>query len=144
MMTFRILILAVLAMASGCQTLGLTPAKTYNQKFAYAVGIHKAVLQTIDDSVNGGSLSSADARALLKQADNARGLLDAAQTANSLGDKTGAQNNLTLATTALTALQAYLNAHQTNPATPLPKPSALPGVAPWTLINTTFFQGVNP
>lgn len=101
----------LLLMLSACASLGMQPAQTFNQKLAYAIGIHTAVLQATTAAVNAHTLSSSDAQAVLTQADNARTLLDAAAAANTAGDITGATNKLQIATAALTALQSYLNTH---------------------------------
>lgn len=95
----------------GCATLGLAPAQTLNQKIAYAYGTHTAVLQATTGAVAAGKLSSADATQVLKLADDSRVLLDAATSLEASGDTAGATSKLALATTALTALQTFLNAH---------------------------------
>lgn len=100
-----------LILLSGCASLGVAPAQTFNQKVAYAIGVHSAVLQATTNAVTNGQMSSADASAVLTQADNANVFLQAAVAANVSGDATTATNKLTLATAALTALQTYLNAH---------------------------------
>ena len=105
-------LLLTLALLSGCATtLGTAPAQTFNQKVAYAVGIHTAVLQAATNGVTNHTLSSADGEAVLKMADSSRALIDAAVLLNGTGDIAGANSKLTLAVTALTALQTYLNAH---------------------------------
>jgi len=95
----------------GCAALGLAPAQTLNQKIAYAYGTHTAVLQATTTSLSAGKISSADATQVLKLADDSKVLLDAATALSVSGDTTGANNKLTLAVSALTALQAYLSAH---------------------------------
>ncbi len=94
-----------------CSSLGLTNADTFNEKLAYAYGTHTAVLEATTTSVKSGALSGTDARHVLKAADDARALLDAAKVAAASGDTAGASNKLALATSALTALQAYLSKH---------------------------------
>lgn len=96
---------------AACSQLGIAPAQTFNQKLAYATGVHTAVLQATTAAVTSGALSSSDGQAVLVQADNAKTILDAANVANASGDITGATNKLALATAALTTLQSYLNTH---------------------------------
>lgn len=101
----------LLLLMSACAQLGVAPAQTFNQKMAYAIGVHSSILQATTSGVTSGALSSSDAEAVLKQADNARAALDVAQAASVAGDPTGANNKLAIATTALLALQSYLNTH---------------------------------
>jgi hypothetical protein len=105
-----IMFLWLMAVAA-CSQLGIAPAQTFNQKLAYAIGVHTSVLQATTAAVTSGALSSSDGQAVLTQADNAKSILDAANVANLAGDLTGATNKLALATQALTMLQSYLNTH---------------------------------
>ena len=111
MLAIRISPLVALLLLTACASLGLAPAQTLNQKIAYAYGTHTAVLQATTASVSAGKLSSTDASQVLKLADASRTLLDAATSLAATGDTVGANNKLALATTALTALQTFLNAH---------------------------------
>lgn len=95
----------------GCQTLGLPGPQTFNQKMAYAVGAHTVILQSATAAVRAGALSSSDAEAVARQADDAKLVLDAAQAANKIGDITGADHKLAMALVVLNALQTYMNAH---------------------------------
>lgn len=95
----------------GCQTLGLPGPQTFNQKMAYAVGAHTVILQSATAAVKSGALSSSDAEAVLKQADNAKLVLDTARAANTVGDITGADHKLAMAVIVLNALQGFLNDH---------------------------------
>jgi len=108
---FLVLVLLSAALLNGCASLGVTPAQTFDQKVAYAIGVHTAVLQASTNAVTAGSMSSSDAQSVLSQADNAKAILDAAIAANSAGDLTGATNKLAIASAALAALQSYLNSH---------------------------------
>lgn len=94
---------------AGCASLGLAPAQTFDQKLAYAYGVHTAVLQTADVEVKSKVLAPADGQAVLKLADDSRTLLDAARAAAAAGDSTTGNNKLALATTVLTQIQQYLN-----------------------------------
>lgn len=101
----------LLLLIAACAQMGVAPAQTFNQKLAYGVGMHTAVLQATTSAVTSGALSSSDAEAVLKQADTARSVLDAAAAANTVGDLTSANNKLALALAALTTLQNYMNTH---------------------------------
>jgi hypothetical protein len=73
------------------------------------------VLQATTSAVTAGTLSTADAEAVLKQADTAKVVLDTAQAANAAGDAAGANSKLAIALTTLTALQDYLRSHGSTP-----------------------------
>jgi hypothetical protein len=96
---------------SACQSLALEPAQTFNDKLAYAVATHTAVLQATTSAVTAGTLSSDEAATVLKGADNAKLALDAAKAAHEAGDEAGANTKLATALTALQALQDYLRSH---------------------------------
>jgi acetylglutamate kinase len=96
---------------AGCASLGVAPAETFNQKVAYAIGVHTAVLEATTKGVTAGTISSVDAEAILKQADDSKILIDSAVALSASGDATGATNKLAIATAALSALQTYLASH---------------------------------
>lgn len=96
----------------GCAALGVSQAQTFNEKLAYGYGVHTAVLQAATSAVNAGQLSSADAMKILSDADNAKVVLDGAGAAYAAGDAAGANSKLTIATSLLTAVQAYLQTHK--------------------------------
>lgn len=106
--------LTVLVVAGlvACAQMGLAPAKTFDEKLAYAYGTHTAVLQAAASAVSNKELSSADGVQVLKLADESRTLLDAAKMASGLGDMSTANGKLLLATSILTQLQAYLRSKQ--------------------------------
>jgi hypothetical protein len=102
----------ILFALSACAQLGLAPAQSFNQKLAYAYGVHTSVLQATTAGVGSGSLSSEDATKVLAMADQSKVLLDSAASLSIAGNATGANNNLALAVSALSALQQFLNAHE--------------------------------
>ena len=106
-----LLLLLPLLLLAACNSLGTVAPETFNQKLAYGIAAHTAVLQATTSAVTAGTLSSSDAESVLKQADTAKAVLDAAQTANAAGDTAGAGSKLATALTALQALQDYLRAH---------------------------------
>jgi ABC-type uncharacterized transport system auxiliary subunit len=96
---------------AGCASMGNEPAQTFGQRFAYAVGVHTAILQATTSSLTAGTITSGVAETVLAQADTAKVALDAAKAAYDAGDPTTANGKLVLALTALQALQDYLRAH---------------------------------
>jgi len=98
----------LLVMLSACAALGLSTPKGFDQQLAEAYGVHTAVVQTADQSVNAGSLSKEDGKRVYQLAQDSRGVLDAAKAAELAGDQAGAQRNLVLALTGLQALQTFL------------------------------------
>jgi hypothetical protein len=90
-----------------CQSLGLAPAQSFDQKLAYAYGTHTAVLQATTTAVNAGSLKAQEGESVLALANQARALLDSARILEAT-DATTAGNKLALAAGVLTQLQTYL------------------------------------
>lgn len=104
-------VIPLVLMLGACASLGLSSAQSFNQRLAYAYGTHTAVMQAATTAVSSGALSTADAEQVLKMADQTKVLLDGARTLSASGDLTGANSKLSLALTALTALQTYLSSH---------------------------------
>lgn len=111
-----VLLLAACAIVAGCQSLGLAPADTFEEKLAYAYGTHAAVQIAAARALDAKEISSDDGTTLLQLADESRVLLDAARLANSAGDTSTAEGKLLLASTVLTQLETYLRARATKPA----------------------------
>jgi hypothetical protein len=106
------LLLAILLIAlQACASIGLPTPKGFDQQLAEAYSVHTAVVQATTTALTTGSISVNDAEAVQGMEKNARSLLDAAKAAEVAGNASGASSELALATSALTALQAYLNAH---------------------------------
>lgn len=101
-------ILCLLATLGGCQQLGLATPKGFDQQLAEAYGVHTAVVSATTVAVSSGTITSAEATQVQTQALSARTMLDTAKAVEST-NPTAAANDLALATTALTALQTYLN-----------------------------------
>jgi hypothetical protein len=102
----------LLLLLAGCAQLGLSPARNFDDKLAYAYGTHTAVQQATTQSLNASDITSADASQVLKLADESRTLLDAAKAASSVGDINTASGKLLLATSILEQLQAYLRSRK--------------------------------
>lgn len=103
-------ILTVSLFLLGCQSLGLAPATSFDTRLANGYGVYTAVNQATTTAVESGTISAADAVAVQGMQKNSRALLDTARALEST-NPTGASSNLTLAVSALTAIQSYLNQH---------------------------------
>jgi hypothetical protein len=91
---------------SGCSLFG--SPKGFDQQLAAAYGIHTAVVSATATALTTGVITSAEATSVQTQALTARTLLDTAKGLEGT-NLSGAQGDLTLAITALTAIQTYLN-----------------------------------
>ena len=100
----------VALVVTGCESMGIQPAKSFDQNLAYAYSSHTAVLEAASNALEAGSLTVEDAEAVLALADQSRVLLDSARLAAGAGDVTTAEGRLALATNVLQQLVAYLNA----------------------------------
>lgn len=98
-----------LFLLTACSVLGLTAPKGFDQQLAEAYGVHTAVLQAATTAVSTHAISPEEATQINTQALSARTMLDAAKAAETAGNTKGANTDLQLAVTALTALQTYLN-----------------------------------
>lgn len=105
---FTVLLLVLLA---GCAQLGMAPAQNFDQKLAYAYGVHTAVINATAAALDAKSIRSTDAEQVKTLADQSRSLLDAAKVASAGGDLTTANSKLLLGTQILEQLQAYLRSH---------------------------------
>jgi len=101
--------LLVAALLVGCAALGITQPLSLDEQIASAYTTQTAVVQAATAAVSSGTLSSTDATHVLTMAQTSRGLLDAARAAEGTGNTAGASSELALATSALTALQAFVN-----------------------------------
>ena len=101
----------ILLLLTACSTVGLPSPKGFDQQLATAYSVHTAVVQATTTALTAGSISVNDAEAVQGMEKNARSLLDAAKAAEIAGNTAGASSELALATSALTALQTYLNNH---------------------------------
>lgn len=105
-----VLVLLALLSLAGCQSLGLATPQSFDERLANAYGVHAAVVQATATALTTGKITTADAVAVQGMEKNARALLDSAKSVEQI-NPSGAQTNLNLALSALTALQTYLNTH---------------------------------
>lgn len=104
----KLLVLPFILLLTACASLGLAPASSFEDKLAYAVSQNAAVRQAAANALTAGDIELSDAQNVLKITDESRSLLDAARVASGLGDLSTAEARLSLATTILVKLQAYL------------------------------------
>lgn len=95
-----------IGLVSGCQA--LTAPQSFEDRWAYAMGVRTAVVDATASALAAGDISSAQARRVQELAGQARLILEAAHQASRLGDLREAEAQLELATRLLTELQAYL------------------------------------
>ncbi len=108
---YRSAVLAVLLTAlQACAGLGLQPAKTFADNYAYAVSQTTAIRSAATTALVSQQITRADAQYVLKLTDESRQLIDAALVLKQTGEATKAATQLELATKILTQLQSYLNA----------------------------------
>jgi len=100
-------LLALCVLLAGCAQLGLVKPQTTDQKLAYAYGGIISAQQSIAQATTAGLLTSAQATNANNMTLAAKATLDTARSLETT-NATGAANDLQLATTAITALQAYL------------------------------------
>lgn len=91
----------------GCSSLGLATPQTLDQKLGYGYAGVTTALNTIATATQAGQLTSAQATNANALALQVKGVLDTARSLEST-NATGAQNDLTLALSSLTAVQQYL------------------------------------
>lgn len=104
----RLAFLAVaLSLITGCASLGLAPADSFDARLAYAYGTHTAVLQAASAAVTAGTLSPNDGETVLTLARQSRTLLDSARAVEHTDPSTAA-GRLALAVNILNHLQTYL------------------------------------
>lgn len=101
----------VVTLIVACSALGLATPKGFDQQLATAYGVHTAVANATAVAVSTGALTSGEATQVQTQVLSARALLDTAKAVES-ANPAAASQDLTLAESALKALQTYLNSRQ--------------------------------
>ena len=116
----RYLVLAIVLIFPGCESLGLQKAETFNQKLAYAYGQVTAARKGATSVINASCPTPesfitdackgavADGKHIQTMADEARHGLDLAKGYAASGNLQQANVQLQLESAALTALQTYL------------------------------------
>ena len=106
----RLLAIVLAASLAACSSLGVAPAKSFDQSLAYAEGQVTALQQSAAQAVAAHTLKPAAAQEVLKIADEATAAIAAARGAEVSGDTSTAQAKLAVATAALSQLAAFLAA----------------------------------
>lgn len=99
--------LFAIAFLAGCAGIGLQPAESFKDRWAYATATVTAITETTTQAVKLGQISKEDASNVAEQTRNALAALDMARSMLEK-DPTGANAKLTATVTVLTALQSYL------------------------------------
>jgi hypothetical protein len=95
---------------AGCAALGLSTPQNLDQGLAYGYAGVTTALNTIAAATSTGQLTSAQATSANSMVLSVKATLDTAKSLET-SNATTAQNDLTLAMTALTAVQTYLTAN---------------------------------
>lgn len=98
---------SVVMLLAGCSALGLATPQTLDQKLAYGYAGVTTALNTIATATTAGQLTSAQATNANTMTLNVKSILDNAR-ALEITNATSAQTDLTLALSALSAVQQYL------------------------------------
>lgn len=106
-----VLTVTVVVILVACKSLGLPSTFSFDEQLASAYTAQTAVLTAATTATNSGTLTPDDALKVLSMAQTSRGFLDAARVAETAGNAAGASQELQLATSALSALQTYVNSH---------------------------------
>lgn len=106
----RALSILFIALLVGCAQLGLAPAKSFDDRVAYAYTSVASVRQSTANALNAGLIKVEDAKQVQALADQARAGLDASRGAWVVGDTKTALGRLELANSVLTQLAVYLQA----------------------------------
>ena len=100
-----------LVLAGACAYLGQPTPETFSERAAAAYTSVTTVRQTALELLQTGNITPADAQTVQDAADNARAGIDVARSI-AIANPGQADNRLTAAITALTALNAYLATQQ--------------------------------
>jgi len=103
------LLAVVLLVLAGCAWLGLEPAKSFDDRLAYAYGTNTALREASISALDARTITSANMEHIMSINGQVRVLLDAARSLRG-ADPSTAEGRLLAATKLLTELQTYLRA----------------------------------
>ena len=103
--------IAVTLLLSGCQSLGLQSATTFNEKIASGYASIAAIRDTAATLLTAKQLNLDTAKSVQKQADQLRALLDAARITYGT-DTSAGTDQLQRALIAIAALQSYVGTYK--------------------------------
>lgn len=98
-----------ISLLAGCASLGLEPAKDFDDQAAYGYATLASVRQSTANALDSGLIKVEDAKQVQALADQARAGLDAARGAWNVGDTKTALGRLELANSILNQLALYLH-----------------------------------
>lgn len=98
---------------SGCESIGLVKAETFEQRWAYAQTQVTGLRETSTRALDGKLISSSDMEYVIGIADRTADLLRLAREAAGAGDLSTAEGRLALARGVLTELEAFLASKNT-------------------------------
>lgn len=107
----RLYLPLLLVLLAGCQSLGIAPAESLDQRIAYAQGVDTAVLTASTAALRAEQITADDHEHVIKIAEQAKALIDSAKLLSAT-DETAAAGKLQMATAVLTELQRYLNSRK--------------------------------
>lgn len=98
---------------SGCESIGMVKAETFEQRWAYAQTQVTGLRETSTRALDGKLISSTDMEYVIGVADRTADLLRIAREAAGAGDLSTAEGRLALARGVLTELEAFLASKNT-------------------------------
>jgi hypothetical protein len=104
----RMTFLSLLFLLPGCETLGLAPPTTFNEKAAVVLGTITTVRQTATTLLNDKKITADDGQHVLTATDSARTGLDIARSLNKSNPQ-AATAKLDAVRAGLVAIQSYLS-----------------------------------
>jgi flagellar basal body L-ring protein FlgH len=104
----KILACSLLLVLAGCASLGLAPAKSFDERWSYAqaqtIGLRDASTRALDAKL----ITSGDMEYCIAVADRSTQMLTMARAAHNVGDISTAEGRLLLVSSILTDLETYL------------------------------------
>lgn len=101
------------AVLSGCESIGMVKAETFEQRWAYAQTQVTGLRETSTRALDGKLISSTDMEYVIGVADRTADILRIAREAAGAGDLSTAEGRLALARGVLTELEAFLASKNT-------------------------------
>lgn len=106
----RYLLATLILLLAAC--VAMEGARSFDERAAYAIGAIAAARDTAASMLERGRLTKEQGREVQSLADRARAGVDLATATYDKGDISGAEGQLALALSVLTALETYLQEHK--------------------------------
>jgi hypothetical protein len=100
--------LALMVLITGCASLGLAPAKTFDDRWSYAQAQTTGLRDASTRALNAKLITSGDMEHCIALADRSAQILAMARAAYTVGDLSTAEGRLLLASSLLADLEVYL------------------------------------